>query len=97
MKIHARFFIRTDEHVANNGTMTEVKTIMASEMQMHYGGALERALIDQKGRPGMSVADGLSRDMYDIPPQIHGYDFQDMYNEDVIVDLAGKVVQAYHF
>ena len=70
---------------------------MASEMQMHYGGTLEQALIDQKGKSGMSAEDGLSRDMYDIPPQIHGYDFQDMYNDDVIVDLAGKVIQAYHF
>ena len=46
MKIHARFFIRTDDVLAEDQTMTKVKTIMASEMQMHYGGALEQALID---------------------------------------------------
>ena len=75
----------------------DVKSIMASEMQISYGGALAQSLIDRFGRPGMATEDKLSRDIYEIPPQIHGYDFQDMYNEDVVIDLAGKVIQAYHF
>ena len=39
MKIHARFFVRQDEQEGQGAEMQ--KTIMASEMWIGYGGALE--------------------------------------------------------
>lgn len=51
--------------------------LMASEMIMNYGYDFEELILEETDQfLGLSMTeDGLYRDIYNIMPQIHGYDF----------------------
>jgi len=83
MSVHTRFF--TDhERVESDTWLKNNYIVKASELLMTYSPSLEEIALVKYGK-------------YKIRPQRHGYDFQNMYYDDVRVDLVDRVIQAYHF
>ena len=63
--------------------------MMASEMQISYGDYFNYSILGGDNRV-------FSRDNL-IRPAIHGFEFKNMYNSNVKINLKDKIIQAYHF
>lgn len=81
-------------------------TLAASELHVSYSEELQEALSDEEFEEEMEMGgpDGDPEDldwMLDQRPmpesQIHGYDFENMYNDDRDISMINQVIKEYYF